>query len=304
MDLKQQIKELALSNKLDYVNVSSAESLKDEPQWIKPSDFLPGAQSVISLGIKLGLGVQLANRLAYHGGPRHAIYSYLWHGFGLPSLLFIDRTALQIMRLIEKAGYFAVPVMSASTLDSRSSIMEFSNIHAAVAAGLGELGWSGLALTPEVGPRARFGTIITNARLEPDPVYQGPKLCDVEKCRELGDGVPICAKVCPTQAIGLETEQVKIGNRTFEVARFDRFRCAWGSMGLNKKALGLKDIPMPEKLGYEEVFAALKEREPVQSMELMVISRGDYCGQCTMECPAGNPEGVARILENYCPPEN
>lgn len=296
MDLKQEIRELALSNKLDYVRVSSAASLKEEPQWIRPDDFLPGARSVVSLGIKLGLGVELANKMAHRGGPRHAIYSYLWHGFGLPSLLFIDRTALQIMRLIERAGYFAVPVMSASTLDVRSSIMEFSNIHAAVAGGLGELGWSGLALTPEVGPRARFGTIITNAPLEPDPVYRGPKLCDVEKCKQLGNGVPICAKVCPTQAIGQEVEDVKIGDRSFKVAKFDRFRCAWGSMGLNKKALGLKDIPMPEKVGYEELFAALKEREPVQAMELLVISRGDYCGQCTMECPAGNSGLVDRTL--------
>ena len=297
MELKQMVKELALANKLDYVKVASAESLQDEPEWIKPTDFLPGAQSVVSLGMKLGLGVQLANKMAHHGGPRHNIYSYLWYGFGLPSLHFIDRTSLQITRLLEKEGYIAVPVMSASTFDIRSSISEFSNLHAAVAAGLGELGWSGLPLTPEVGPRARYGAVITNAKLEPDPMYSGPKLCDIEKCKQLGKGLPLCASVCPTKAIGPETEHVKIGNRSFEVAKFDCFRCMWGSMGLSKKSLGLKDIPMPSKVGYAEIASALKERDVHQTLELMVIGRGDYCGQCIMECPVGSPEVVTRLLE-------
>ncbi len=297
MDMKESIRELVLGNKLDYMQVAAAESLAEEPQWIRPADFLPGARSVISIGLNLSLGVQLANRLAHHGAPRHVIYSYLWHGFGLPSLHFIDRTSLQVVRLLEKEGYVAVPTMSASTFDTRSSISEFSNIHAAIAAGVGELGWSGLALTPKVGPRARYGSIITNAVLEPDAVYEGPRLCDVEKCRQLGNGQPVCAAVCPTRAIAAEGETVKIGERSFEVAKFDRFRCMWGSMGLSTNALGMKDIPMPEKIGYAEINQALKDRDPGQAQELIVISRGDYCGQCIMECPVGSPEAVNRLLE-------
>ncbi len=296
MTLTEMVKELALTNKLNYVNVAPAESLQGEPEWIRPADFLPGARSVISLGMKLGVGVQLANQIAYHRGPRHAIYSYLWHGFGLPSLHFIDRTALLVCRLLEDEGYIAVPVMSASTFDARGSIMEFSNIHAAVAAGLGELGYSGLALMPDVGPRVRCGAIITNAELEPDPLYEGPRLCDVEKCKKLGDGAPLCVSACPTKAIGADLERVVIGGRSFEVAKFDRFRCMWGSMGLSTKAMGLKDIPMPEQLGYAEIVSALKERDPNQVMETLVISRGDYCGQCIMKCPVGKPERLSGLL--------
>ncbi len=296
MELKQKIKDLVLANKLDYVRVAPASSLENEPQWLRPEDFLPGAQSVVSIGMKLGIGVQLANKMAYHNGPRHAIYSYMWHGFGLPSLHFIDRTSLQLCRLIEKEGYVAVPVMSASTIDTRGSISEFSNQHAAVAAGGGELGWSGLVLNAEAGPRARYGSVITNAPLEPDPVFKGSRLCDVEKCKQLGNGRPLCAAACPTGAIGLEAETVRIGDAGYQTARFDRFRCAWGSMGLSKNALGLKDIAMPEKLGYAELAAALKERETSQTLELMVISRGDYCGQCIMECPVGDPERIRQLL--------
>lgn len=296
MSLTREVKRLALANNLDYIGIAPAEFLQSEPEGLRPSDFLPGAQRVVSLGIKLSLGVQLANRLAYKTNLRHAIYAYLWHGFGLPSLHYIDRTALLVTRLLEKEGYIAVPVMSASTFDIRSSLMEFSNIHAAVAAGLGELGWSGLVLTPDVGSRARFGSVITNAKLDPDPMYAGSKLCVPERCKELGQGLPLCARVCPTKAIGPDVERVTIGARSFEVAKVDRWRCMWGSMGLTRETLGLRDIAMPDRVQAKEISDALKQRDRAQSMELMVIGRGDYCGKCVMECPVASSEKINQIL--------
>lgn len=294
-ELTRKVKKLVLANNLDYVGIAPAESLKSEPEGIKPDDFLPGAQSVVCLGIKLSLGSQLANKMA-HRYQRNLIYSYLWHGFGLPSLHFIDRTALLVTRLLEKEGYLAVPVMSASTFDTRSSIMEFSNQHAAIAAGLGDLGWSGLVLTPDMGPRTRFGSVITNAKLETEGIYRGPRLCDVEKCKELGQGLPLCAKLCPTKALRAESDNVIIGDRGFQVAKFDRYRCMWASMGLTKKALGLKEIPMPENVTPEDVMAGMKERDAEQVAETLVIKRGDYCGKCIMECPVGSPAKIEEVL--------
>lgn len=289
--LTRKVKEIVLANNLDYVGITPVERLTGEPEGRRPTDYLPGAHSVVSLGIKLSLGVQLANRLAYQGGLRHSIYSYLWYGFGMPSLHYLDRTALLVTRLLEKEGYIATPVMAISTFDIQSNLMEFSNAHAAVAAGHGELGWSGLVLTPDVGPRVRFSSVITTAHLEPDSIYGGPRLCDVDECKRLGQGIPICAKACATHAIGPGGVTVAIGDRNFDVAKFDRFRCMWGSMGLLEATLGLKDIPMPdkEKIDAGDVFDALARRDPSQSLELMVIGRGDYCGKCIMECPVERP---------------
>lgn len=297
-ELTRKVKELVRANNLDYVGIAPAERLHDEPERRKPTDYLPGAQTVVSLGIRLSQGVQFANKLAHHGGPRHSIYSYLWHGFGLPSLHYLDRTAFLVTRLLENEGYIAVPVMATSTFDIQSNLMEFSNLHAAVAAGLGELGWSGLVMTPDVGPRARFGSIITTAKLEPDPMYDGPRLCNEDSCKELGQGLPFCAAGCPTEAIGPDSTEIMIGEKSFEIAKFARFRCMWGSMGLTKEALGLKDIPMPDKSEIDagDVFNALGKRDPSQSLELMVIGRGDYCGKCIMECPVGSPKKVDEIL--------
>jgi epoxyqueuosine reductase len=297
MTITEEIKKLAFSNSLDYVGVAPASSLEDEPEGSRPSDFLPDAQTIISLGIRLSLGVQFANRLAHsRRDMRHAIYSYLWHGFGLPSLHYLDRTAILIIRFLERQGYIAVPAMAASSFDIRSSLTEFSNIRAAVAAGLGELGWGELVLTADAGPRARFTSIITNAPLDADKTPGKSKLCDPEKCKELGKGVPVCASVCPTHAIGPNEQEVRIGKKTFRIAKIDRWRCMWGSMGLSKASLGLKDIPMPETLGPEEIFNGMKERDPAQSLELMVISRGDYCGKCIMECPVASSPEVNELL--------
>ena len=216
MELTKKVKDLVLANNLDYVGIASAEALQNEPERHKPSDYLPSARTVVSIGIRLGFGVELSNRLAHGGAPRQTIFPYLWHGFGLPSWQFLDRTALLITRLIEKEGYIAVPVMSASTFDIQSSLMEFSNNHAAVAAGLGDLGWSGMVLTSDRGPRARFGSVITNAPLEMDPAYSGPRLCHVDRCAKQGKGEPLCMKLCPTKALGQGSEEVIIGNQTLQ----------------------------------------------------------------------------------------
>ncbi len=66
MKLTQKVKEIALANNLDYIGITLAESLQNEPEGEKPADFLPGAKTVISLGIKLSLGVQVANKLAHN----------------------------------------------------------------------------------------------------------------------------------------------------------------------------------------------------------------------------------------------
>ena len=66
--------------------------------------------------------------------------------------------------------------------------------HCAVAAGLGQFGWHSIVLTPEFGPRNRFGAVLTTLKLKPDPMMSGKRLCDFEHCH-------VCEKVCPTGAI-------------------------------------------------------------------------------------------------------
>lgn len=297
MDLTVRIKNLILENNLDYVGFAPIERFNHFPQLHKPDDFLPDARSVIVMGMKLSLGVQLSNMLAhrYPERLRHAIYPYLWYGLGLPNLYFLDTTAVLICKLIEKENqnYTAVPIPSFSPFDLRDSLAEFSNAGAAAAAGLAQLGWNGFALTPDAGPRVRFTSVITNVELEYNSMYKEATLCNPNNCSYH------CVKICPVNALAREGEEINIGGEVYNVGKFDKWRCLWCSLGLTKDSLCLLDSPppIPEKLTFEDVFKALRRGDAGQASEVMVIRRGDYCGKCIMECPVGESEIIKKALQ-------
>lgn len=285
--LTQEIKKIALESHLDYVAIAPVERLAKLPEGQRPTDILPQAKFVISLGIKINKGVIIANQRAYQG-LRHAIYTYLWHGYGLLNLHFLDKTALKIVNRLEKEGFIGYPI-GARTVEDLSKPYDFFHRNVAIAAGLGEIGFHSQILTPDDGPRVRLATVLTSAELEPDPMYGGPKLCDPTECAsKSGKGEPICKGICPVQAIGSkENVEIEIGSKKFKSAQLDQFKCMWGNWGLHQDALAIKPIPMPEKVTFNEVFEALKKRDPVQVVELMIPGRGNYCDRCIVECPVG-----------------
>jgi ferredoxin len=94
--------------------------------------------------------------------------------------------------------------------------------------GLGEIGYSKIFLTPEFGPRQRFAFMFTDAPLEPDPIYDGPPICD--RCK-------LCVANCPPHAIsGTETVTVTVAGRELEWAKIAEWQCFYAYMG------GIKEI--------------------------------------------------------------
>ncbi|MDR1588525.1 MAG: hypothetical protein LBS57_13810, partial [Treponema sp.] len=122
---------------------------------------------------------------------------------------------------------------------------DLSHIHAATAAGLSETGWHGISITPEYGPRVRFISVVTEAELEPTPLYSGKKLCDM---------CGLCIKSCPTQALKRDFEgealELRIEERIYKYAFKNIWRCAWAehfnldlkSETLNKPHINEEDI--------------------------------------------------------------
>jgi len=114
---------------------------------------------------------------------------------------------------------------------------------------LGEFGWNNLFLSPEYGPRQRIGSIITDASLVPDPLYNGPPLCD--RCME-------CVKACGGKALSKELlppgkDIVRIENKKYTYAKMNRWRCIWAEQ------YALDHSLIPDKVNEKVIFEFLQK---------------------------------------------
>ena len=274
MSLTDEVKKLALLEDIDYIGIASIDRFKNAPNGYKPSDILDNCRSIISLGIKIGNGVKIANQKAY-SGLRHCIYIYMNFGYIVLNDK-LDLAALRISRLLEKRGYISIPIPASRPSDPYELRGAFSHRHAAVAAGLGEFGWNGLLITPDAGSRVRLASILTEAELESSPMYSGDKLCKRGRCS-------VCISVCPTNAIDRDKYvKVEIGGKIFEYAKINKTLCRYGTSGLIRKALGRQDIEIPKDPTPEDFLKALGREDPWQKME----RAASMCGRCIINCPA------------------
>jgi ferredoxin len=300
MGLDEKIRKLAAGNDIDYVGVGPVERWDHAPQGHRPGDLLPGAKSVVVLGMRVSQGPQLTQRQALvDRSYRQASFAYRYFGYGMLNQFFNDKTAVLIAKLLEQEGEIALPIVASGVEDAELLMAAMSNRHAAVAAGLGEFGWNGLCLTPDVGPRARFASIVTTAELEPTPMYHGPKLCDVEKCAKIGKGEPLCVRLCPIKAYSrTKSVKVTIGERTMEYAYMDHLACSVVGMGMHPRVLGPENTVVPGKIDFQAVTRLAAQKPPIYLMENMVFGRGHYCGMCLLRCPVGSPRLVDDIMRD------
>jgi epoxyqueuosine reductase QueG len=122
----------------------------------------------------------------------------------------LDQVASHLASLVQRHGYRAFPVRASQVADEVRLYGLFSHKLAAHLAGLGWIGKSCLLITPKVGPRARWATVLTDAPL---PTGQPME----ERCQECSR----CVGACPVQAFT---------NRNFRAAepreiRYDAPKC-------------------------------------------------------------------------------
>jgi len=231
--LTDKIRAEVLGMGMDLVGFAPVSRWEHAPYMLSPAAILPESRSVIVAAI------HITDTWTEMGGePEPQDRS---PGGWMDQNSLLDRVSYRIVRVLGAAGHKAIGVTASNIWRYRKyegipSLFapDLSHIHAAAAAGLGEIGWSGLLLTPEFGPRVRFVSIVTDADLTPTPMYDGPKLCDL--CME-------CVKHCPTAALRRELgkpHQVKIGGKTYTYANKNMWRCAWAehfNLDLNSETL-------------------------------------------------------------------
>jgi epoxyqueuosine reductase QueG len=191
--MDQQLKQLILTKcrnmGIPLVGIADVMRWEDPPfqPWMPPEFFphsiFPGAKSVVVIGLPVQLPVLETSPSIYYRDMYNLLnslldqYSYILGEFlnneGFPSV-FVPRD-----------GYGSIEVLMERPLAF------FSHRHAAYFAGLGTFGINNMILTPEYGPRVRFGSIITTAPLPADPV-RADDLCI--RCMR-------CVRMCPSSAL-------------------------------------------------------------------------------------------------------
>ncbi len=226
----------------------------------RPSDHLPDAKSVIVLGLSLPEASidEVGKPPAGKAGHYHtAVHEEAWS-----QLATIQG---EVARLLASAGHAVAPTRDLCGLAGRiggAGEDLLASRFAAVAAGLGEIGWNGIVLTPQFGGRQRFVCLVTDAELTCDEVYAGEKLCT--ECKE-------CVQACPMAAIaGDEVLSVAIEGREFRWGRLDLLRCDFSkryklipeSGGMYSHARN--DYTVPDEITPEFVCEAVRDSDRFQ----------------------------------------
>ncbi len=279
MDFKQELKEFSRELGMDKFGVAPIDRFAEARPGHHPTDILPGAKSVIVVCVRLLDGALSAIFRRFEDGMKdvHGIYGTYGYTLG-PTFHLAGALYAMAQKIETQTGKIAAPMFTGGPLVNGSA---FSLRHAANAAGLGEFGWNGIMLTPEFGPRNRFGAIITTLELEPDPMYRGEKLCDPESCQ-------VCVNMCPTRAIpeyGKKPPKViHCGGKTSEYCDLEYWKCQVACHMLTLKTGGDHDW-VPDDATLDEVNAAMHikplEKEGLQGNPTW------KCGDCLLHCPVG-----------------
>ncbi len=160
----------------------------------------------ISIGV--GMPIAIVDQLSHHKDKAVAL-AYRSHGYDILNFR-LDQVASRLSSILQQEGYQAFPIAASQTVDSQRHYGLFSHKLAAHLAGLGWIGRSCLLVTPAVGPRIRWASILTDA-----PLTAGQPMA--QRCGECME----CVKACPAQAFtgkGFQADEPR-------EARFDVHKC-------------------------------------------------------------------------------
>ena len=185
MNLEKNLKSLAETMGVDFYGVAGLATARDA---ILEQGGPVVAEYPRAVSIGIGLLHPIVDQLPQHTDKAVGLL-YRHHAYDLVNQR-LDHIASPLASLIQRAGYRALPIPASQTVDSDRLCALFSHKMAAHLAGLGWIGRNCMLITPQVGPRVRWATVLTDAPLE---VTGGPREQRCGTCRE-------CVEICPAQA--------------------------------------------------------------------------------------------------------
>ena len=216
---RSELSDFAKGAGADVFGVANIERFDELPPEKHPRAIFPEANSVIVLGRRITRGTLRG----VEEGTNFMDYAH--YGYEWLEDRFIALTTFRVAEFIEDAGWEAVPLpnlppevppMGVAVRKGQpppNVMLDFDD--AAVRAGLGEIGYCGVLLTPQFGPRQRVQIILTDAKIEPSPILDE----SIDPRTDESKGV------CPLGAFVGEKE-ISICGKVMTVAEIDYRKCA------------------------------------------------------------------------------
>ena len=225
----EEVKKFAKKCGADLVGIASMDRFEGAPKNMDPRYINPDAKALIVFGFRIFRGCLR--------GIEEGTYfvSYSSMGYAGINWVYAPVVLWNFCKALEDEGYEATPIPNIFWPRTGRPVSEDKPgpdvfLHyriAAFCAGLGEIGYGKVFLTPEFGPRQRFAAVLTDAPLEPDPLFEVGKLCD--RCM-------LCVKDCTGEAISAtETVKVEVAGRMLEWGKLDVERCTSAFAGGNEE---------------------------------------------------------------------
>lgn len=192
--MKEIIRKNALLSGADVCGFASIDRFEHAPKGFHPKDLYADCKTVIVFGIALLKGL-------YEVDPR-LIYEH-FNNFNCQK---VDEIAFMLSKYLEEeCEGIGVPIPCNGpyeywNADKKEGKGLMSMKHAAVNAGLGNIGKNTLLLNPKYGNRLTIGAVLTNLEFSSDDYTQS--IC-LESC-------DLCIKNCPVSAIGEKHVEQKL----------------------------------------------------------------------------------------------
>ena len=206
MNLENQLHDLALTWGADYFGIADLSPARDTILEQGGAELAEYPRS-ISIGIALLHPIvdQLLRRQ-----ERAIAVNYRSHCYDIINSR-LDEIISRMASVLQRGGHRAFPVPASKRVDDDRICAIFSHKLSAHLAGLGWIGKNCLLITPDMGPRVRWATVLTDAPLATSGRPMDERCGD---CRE-------CINICPVRAFTGQAFQAGEPR----AARFDARKC-------------------------------------------------------------------------------
>jgi epoxyqueuosine reductase QueG len=218
--LTEELAKFAQLTGVDLLGFADVKRFDGVPAAHHPASIFPETRTVVIVGKRIVRGALRG----VEEGTQFDIYAR--YGYEWLENRFLAMCTFKVGEFLEDHGWEAVPLldlppqipaMGVSVAMDRPAPNVLLDIEqAAVRAGLGEIGYLDVFLSPQFGPRQRLQALLTDAPLQPTPLFSG-LICD---------RTPQLADLCPLGAIDPGKEQIlEICGKPMRIAKVDYRLC-------------------------------------------------------------------------------